>query len=217
MTGSRIVILANGTWGSDVAARAAVDGADIVLATDGAWDKARSAGIRVHEVIGDFDSAHADPSTPESGDGPAFEVHPTAKDATDLELALQRAFVLDAARIAIYGAAGGRLDHTLCNLHLLEQGLDRRIPVTLVTDTEHVRVIDGFFRLDAAQSGDRVSLIPLSATARVTTGGLRYPLRNERLYRASSRGISNDVAEIPAFVDVHDGTLLLVHTFGGAQ
>ena len=53
----------------------------------------------------------------------AIERHPAAKDATDLELALDAAIALEPARIVVVGDGGGRLDHLLGSCSLL--GLDR--------------------------------------------------------------------------------------------
>ena len=50
---------------------------------------------------------------------PIVERHPAAKDATDLELALDAAIALEPARILVVGSAGGRLDHLLGSILLL--------------------------------------------------------------------------------------------------
>ena len=48
-----------------------------------------------------------------------IERHPAAKDATDLELALDAAIALEPSRILVIGSAGGRLDHLLGSILLL--------------------------------------------------------------------------------------------------
>ncbi|MEZ4581030.1 MAG: hypothetical protein R3A10_05170 [Caldilineaceae bacterium] len=50
-----------------------------------------------------------------------MERHPTGKDQTDLELALERAIRDGAPDILLLGALGGRLDQTLANLLILAQ------------------------------------------------------------------------------------------------
>ena len=62
-----------------------------------------------------------------------IERHPAAKDATDLELALDAAIALEPSRILVIGSAGGRLDHLLGSILLLGDaryaGADgRRVP-----------------------------------------------------------------------------------------
>ena len=45
--------------------------------------------------------------------------HPVAKDATDLELALDAALAMGPADVTVVGGHGGRLDHFLGNALLL--------------------------------------------------------------------------------------------------
>ena len=54
--------------------------------------------------------------------GVRFEVHPSRKDETDLELALQLAIAEGANDIEILAMLGGRLDQSLANLLLLTRG-----------------------------------------------------------------------------------------------
>ena len=70
---------------------------------------------------------------------------------------------------------------------------------------------DGDLALDAAAIGDCVSLVPLSATAVVTTTGLRFALDRERLERAASRGVSNVVSARPVRIAVEDGIVAVIH------
>ena len=53
------------------------------------------------------------------GGGTVAARHPAAKDATDLELALETACSFDPERIVVLGGHGGRLDHLLANALLL--------------------------------------------------------------------------------------------------
>jgi len=88
-----------------------------------------------------------------------------------------------------------------------------------------VRVARGPLRIRLLRGGERaelpgaegetVSLLAVGGDATdVRTGGLRYPLRGEPLPIGSSRGLSNEIAERPAWVSVGSGALLLVE--GGA-
>ena len=53
------------------------------------------------------------------GHGHPVERHPAAKDATDLELALDAAISRRPGRIHVLGGHGGRLDHLLANALVL--------------------------------------------------------------------------------------------------
>lgn len=212
-----VLILANGLWTDDAQARLLAERADFVIAADGGFEKALAAGVRVDLVVGDLDSIGATARLSLASGAVRLEAHPAAKDASDLELALDHALTRTPARIVVIGALGLRVDHTLTNLHLLERGLDAGIAVELVDGTQSVTLTAGRLELADARSGDRVSLIPVSESARVSTTGLRFPLRDELLRRTASRGVSNVVDDVPAVVAVSSGRLLVVHDRGGAN
>ena len=89
----------------------------IVIAADSGLHQAELLGLRVDYVVGDLDSA--DPAALERARaaGAVVERHPVDKDATDLELAFDRA--RGVRRITVVGGSGGRLDHFVANIALL--------------------------------------------------------------------------------------------------
>ncbi|MCK4571194.1 thiamine diphosphokinase [Candidatus Bipolaricaulota bacterium] len=212
-----ILILANGDWGgNDILPRLhrLVQNADHVVATDGALDHAIECDIEVHTLIGDLDSL-SDPTKLEER-FPNMEIlrYPEDKDWTDLELAINWALEQAPASIAVFGAIGGRIDHTMANLALLEKGLHSGIPIQLISGNESVRLIQGSLPLENAGAGDRISLLPISLFATVSTQGLKYSLTSQKLFRGQGRGISNVVVSTPARVDVESGVVAVVHAVG---
>jgi len=210
----QVLILADGDWGteSDIAAvKRLASAADHVIAADGALDQAREYGIRVDTVIGDMDSVSDADALDASPEELSVVRFPPEKDWTDLELALDRTLKESPERVIIYGATGGRIDHTMANLALLEKGLATRTAIRLVAGRETVQLTQGHLALDDAAVGDRISLLPVSSSATVTTTGLKYPLAGEALLRAAGRGVSNEVDRLPACIDVHEGIVAVVH------
>ena len=140
-----------------------------------------------------------------------IERHPAAKDATDLELALDAAIALEPSRILVIGSAGGRLDHLLGSILLLGDPRYASATVDAYLDDNRVWVIRGERTLTGTP-GEIVSLIPVHGPAEgVTTGGLDYPLRDETLPAGTSRGVSNVFAGTEAVVSVARGCLIAVH------
>jgi thiamine pyrophosphokinase len=206
-----VLILANGPWIGDVDARRRAAAARFVIAADGGFAKALAAGARVDLVVGDFDSLDPDRWEELARSGADVRQYPAAKDWSDLELALDEALKRKPDEIVILGALGRRLDHELTNIHLLERGLSEHVPVILVDGSQSVRLVDDSHEVAGAAVGDLVSLIPISESVRATTSGLAYPLRDEVLQRAASRGVSNVVSSLPVTVDVSSGRLLVIH------
>ncbi len=207
----RIVILANGTWSTRTQIRRHAAAADFVIAADGGFAKARRARVRVDLVVGDFDSLAPGAFRALERAGIEVRRHPVEKDASDLELALDEALARRPRSVTIVGALGARIDHTLTNIHLLERGAAAGVDVRLVHGADTIALIEGPSVLADARVGDRVSLVPLSETARVSTEGLRYPLRDEVLRRCASRGVSNEVAALPVRIDAAAGRLIAIH------
>jgi thiamine pyrophosphokinase len=191
--------------------------ADLVIAADGGARFLELVDHRPDVLIGDLDSVDAALVQRLMQAGVAVERHPAAKDATDAELAIDRAVAAGARRITVIGAfAGERLDHELANLLLLT---DRAWAAAtddfrMVRRGTTVRALHGPGWLEIeAGSGGTVSLLPLGGDAvGVTTAGLRFPLGGDPLRLGRSRGLSNEVVEAPASVALEAGVLLVVET-----
>ena len=188
---------------------------DVVIAADGGAARLDRAGRRPDLVVGDLDSIRPELKQELERQGVAFELHPIEKDMTDAELALDAAVKRGADEIQVVGAfGGGRLDHMVGNLLLLAHEDFAAIDVAIVTEQATFRAVLGPGILElAGVPGDWVTLSPLSEIARaVTTAGLRYPLHREDLVRGSTRGVSNELTERRASVELVDGLLLVAVT-----
>ncbi len=215
-----ILILANGDWGVDkdlTRLHKLVQNSDHIVATDGALDRATKCGIEVNTLIGDLDSLLDSTRLEERFPNMEILRYPEDKDWTDLELAINWALEQLPTSLVVFGAAGGRIDHTMANLALLEKGLHSGIPIDLISGNESVRLIQRDLSLTEAEIGDRVSLLPISLFVTVSTLGLKYALASEKLFRGQGRGISNVVVSVPASVSVESGVLAVVHAAGSDE
>jgi thiamine pyrophosphokinase len=193
--------------------------ADLVIAADSGLHLAPPLGLTVDRIIGDLDSA--DPAAVDAAvaAGATVERHPAAKDATDLELALDAAARAGVTRIVVVGGGGGRLDHLLANALLLAAPAWRDIDVEAFFGP-HLTVVHGGRgpREIVGVPGSLVTLLPIGGIARgIVTTGLEYPLAHEDLPVGTSRGVSNIMLGESASVALDDGTVLVVqpeHTDG---
>jgi len=195
-------------------------GADLLIAVDGGGRWLDAAGVLPDLLLGDMDSV--DPALVERLGAAGVEVqhHPVEKDASDAELAVERAVAAGADQIVMMGALGGaRLDHELANLLLLA---DRswhapQRDLRIVHGGTLVRALHGGGRLELdAARGDLVTLLPVGGDADgVRTDGLYYPLHGQRLAFGRSRGLSNRVEQVPASVSLERGTLLVIEIEAG--
>jgi thiamine pyrophosphokinase len=182
----------------------------LVIAADGGVDRALALGLHVNLAIGDFDSVSAAGLAAAEAAGARVERHPTAKDATDLELALDAAIALGPARIVVVGSGGGRLDHLLGSVLLLADVRYAAAEIDAYLGDAWVSVVRGS-RAIAGTPGDLLTLLPVHGPAEgVTTEGLEYPLRGETLPPGTSRGVSNVFSAPQARFTVERGCLLAV-------
>jgi len=211
MADETILILANGAWEGTTRLDALVDRADRIVATDGAWAKAVAAGVRVDRVVGDLDSLTPTQRAALCASAIDVESHDPDKDLTDLELAVDGELMRSPRTLIVFGAFGGRIDHTFANVLMLEKAILHGAQVELIAGQETAWLVRNEIEIPGGRPGDPVSLIPLTENAVVRTAGLRYRLVDETLVRASAHGISNVIEAPPAHVAVRSGTLLVVH------
>ena len=183
-----------------------------VIAADGGVRHLLALGKRPDILVGDLDSLPAELASLSGPDVEVLQV-PADKDETDLEMALLLARQrYPGSDLLVFGAFGGRLDHTLANVSLLAHPELIGRSVKLVDDRATAWLVGSGSTING-RAGDIVSLLPLGGDVRVAeTRGLRWPLIDERLYLGRSRGISNEMMADQAQIKVSDGTLLCVHT-----
>lgn len=183
---------------------------DLVIAADSGLEHARALGVPVDLVVGDLDSVDPAALAAAVADGAVVERHPAAKDATDLELALDAAVDRGATAVLVVGVGGGRLDHFLGNVLLLASPRYAHVRVDARIGDAFVTVVHERGELTGSPGG-LCSLLPLGGPAiGVLTDGLRFPLRREMLPPGTTRGVSNEFLETHATVSLDDGVLLAV-------
>lgn len=194
------------------AARAGLRPDAYVVAADGGVDAALALGLTVDLAIGDFDSVTTEGLARAEAAGALVERHPAAKDATDLELALDAAVAAGARDVLVLAADGGRFDHLLATATLLTAPSRQGVRLEAWFGANHLAVITPMTpaRLTAVP-GAILTLLPLHGTARgVRTEGLVYPLHDEDLAAGTSRGVSNVFLGPTAQISIAGGTVLAV-------
>jgi thiamine pyrophosphokinase len=181
-----------------------------VVAADGGLLRARELGLDVDVVVGDLDSVTPEALAAAEAAGARVVGYPRAKDATDLELALDEALELGARRTLLVASAQGRLDHLLASLLLLGSERYARLELDALVGDALVHVVRDARTL-AGVPGELLTLLALGGPATgVTTEGLEYPLAGETLEPGTTRGVSNVFLTGIATVRVRSGAVLAV-------
>ena len=182
----------------------------LVIAADSGLDNAKALGIEVSAVVGDYDSLGHAPDVPA---GVEVVTVPTEKDVTDTQLAVEYALRKGATELTIVGGLGGRLDHTLSNLAILEDLLDKKIRAIILDGQNRVRLLRNDSTILPRSGYSYVSLLSLDPIAKgVEIEGVKYPLKGARLERSFQYAVSNEITGNCCFISVRRGTLAIIES-----
>lgn len=190
----RAVIILNGECRSLEYLNFLCKSADFVICADGGYEYAKKAGVNVNLVVGDFDSC----DIPE---GVEILVFPPEKDFSDGELAANIAKDKGFDEIILTCALGGRMDHSVSNLMLLDD------KVCIFENKEKIFSVDKTLTL-CERSGTVFSIIPAEPSV-VSIKGAKYPLENKEIFWGSSLTLSNETLDEETVVNVTKGKILL--------
>lgn len=181
------------------------DGA-AVYCCDGAYEWAHGR-VRIDKNVGDFDSLGYIP------DPPPEEVYPAEKNFTDGEIALFKMLSDGIDDITVYGGFGGREDHFLGNLQLLYAAHVRGARIQMVSENCLIFPASGRVNLDGL-AGKTISVFPFSSPVHIMESrGLKYRYPPV-LHYGECRGVSNIVTGQSAYIDVTEGTVLVIVNLG---
>ncbi len=171
-------------------------------AADGGYRYAKRFCQTPQVVLGDFDSI-------EQPNIPNLLVFPQEKDETDAEIALNLGIKNGYSDIWLIAPFGGRMDHTIANLHLLDKALCSNVDlklydgenlVFLLKQGEHI--INPMYRY--------VSFFPWEQQTILSLSQFKYPLDHYKMIKDKSITVSNEPLGDCPTVSVHQGTVLCI-------
>ncbi len=179
---------------------------DLIIAADGGLKYLEELGIAPDIIVGDFDSLGRVPS------GDNVIVLPCEKDETDMSFAASVGLERGYKHFRLYGASGGRYDHTFSNLALLASLSKQGAAVTMdAGETSFLMITDGEVRFPSNAAG-YVSVFSHGETSTgVNIKNLKYPLYDYTLESTSVIGTSNEFLGVESSISVARGTLVVVY------
>jgi thiamine pyrophosphokinase len=203
----RGLIVSGGTVDDELVCQEIKNGGyEMVIAADSGMEVLYRHHLTPDIIVGDFDSVSKEAlSFFKDVDRIEFEALNPIKDDTDTEYAL---------RDAILGATGSRIDHMLGNICLLGMGLVNDVKVCILDTHNRIRMIDSPITIQKKeQYGTAVSLIPYSdEVTGVTLTGFKYNLSEYTMKGFNTLGISNEIVEDEATIDLKSGYLLVIES-----
>lgn len=188
---------------------------DYVIAADGGLMYCQVLELEPDLIIGDFDSLDEEfgeavkvirENCPEK-----VTTLPSEKDDTDLLAAVKRGLELGYRRFRLYGANGGRLEHTIANIQTLKF-LKEHDAVGYIMDGNGMILLAQNETVSFRDTMEGyVNVFSMNEKAHgVSIRGLKYELDHATLTNAMPLGISNEFIGVQSDITVEDGILLII-------
>lgn len=179
---------------------------DFIIAADGGCVYLEKAGIVPDIIIGDFDSLGYVPEGKE-----VVKLNPV-KDITDMDAAVKEGIKRGYTEFRLYGACGGRIDHTLANIQLIASLSKQNIKAYIHDDMIITAVTDGEICFNAEHKGYISVFSHSDKCAGLTIEGLKYTLDNAQLSNTFPLGVSNEFIGTESRISVKNGTVIIVYS-----
>lgn len=182
---------------------------DNIIAADRGLEILNECKITPNYIIGDFDSVNIK-LVNKYPDSKIIKLNPE-KDFTDTHMAIKLAIEIKSTEILILGAIGTRIDHTIANIHVLKECLQKGIKCQILDDNNKIFLIEEDTIIKLEDQYKYISLIPLTTQVKgVTLTGFKYSLKNATLKTGESIGISNEQLSNEAKVELKSGILICI-------
>lgn len=189
-------------WVEDLIVKPTKD--DFIIAADNGFAVLEKLNIKPDLVVGDFDSLGFLPDVANK------IVLPIRKDNTDIAAALEIALDKGFSDIFVYGAAGGKLDHTFANIALVADMSRRGVNCVFLGENTNFTAVTNGKQCFKGATG-RVSVFCFGDVASgVTLKGFEYNLDGAKLEPFVPLGVSNSFNGDTAEISVDNGTLIIM-------
>ena len=178
---------------------------DLIIAADGGYNTLKKLNIKPDLVVGDFDSLGKIPKNEN------IIKHPVKKDDTDTLLAIKIGFEKGCKTFVIYGAIGGRLDHTVATIQSASYVAENGGTAYIYDGNRTVTAIKNSAIKFTSDAKGYISVFALSGIAKgVTIKGLLYEITDAEITPSFPVGVSNEFLNKDSEISVRDGVLTII-------
>lgn len=178
---------------------------DLIIAADGGYSTLKKLNIKPDLVVGDFDSLG---ETPENEN---IIKYPIKKDDTDTLLAVKTGLEKGYKTFVIYGAIGGRLDHTVATIQTATFVAENGGIAYIYDGTHTVTAIKNTSIKFKNTAKGYVSVFALSGISKgVSISGLLYELNDVEITPSFPLGVSNEFICKESEISVKNGVLTII-------
>jgi len=193
--------------------RLSINEGDLCIAADGGLEYLLQVGKVPDFVLGDMDSLESEEVLSTLCADVCIRRLPVEKDDTDMLAAIEEGLAAGYRQFELFGALGGRVDHTLANIQCLLYLLNRRARGQIIGDDVTLMLIRNeciTFTAKQAEKGRRISVFAFGGDAHgVSERGLKYLLNHVTVKVEFPIGVSNEFTGEAAQIEVENGMLLI--------
>ena len=186
-------------------------GYETLICADGGANSAARIGLTPDFVIGDLDSIDEDVLALFQNLSNTEVIQITRQNDTDVEKALKHAIKMKFKEALLLGATGDRLDHTFCNLGISLK-FDDKIKVKILHQKSLLAVYEDEVTLKTTPD-EIVSLYAIGEDTRITTQGLKYPLKDAPLPFGKKESTSNVAVGEEVHLKIENGKIFVIREF----
>jgi len=195
-----VVLVANGQRPSHPKIIQIIKDAEKIICIDNGYSIVKDLNIIPSILIGDLDSVDLT-----NVDQSVEIIKHKDQNLSDLEKALNYCIEKGISKIYLLASTGLRDDHNLANLILIIDFIEK-INVIILSDEYEIEAVKGKKEY-RSKKNTQISIISINEDNKITTGGLKYNLKDEVL-KSRSHGISNSTMEDNFFIECVKPVLL---------
>lgn len=186
---------------------------ETIIAADKGLEALNKINVMPNYIIGDFDSVNKTTLNHYENKNIEITYLKPEKDFTDTHMAIKLAIEKRAKHITIIGATGTRMDHTLANIHVLNEALQNNVPTEIINENNRIMLTNKKAKLIKNTNYKYVSIIPLTTQIKgVTLKGFKYNVENAIINLGESIGVSNEQIEQEALIEIKEGIAILIYS-----
>jgi len=185
------------------------NGFDTLLSADGGADSALRLGLTPDFIIGDLDSISKEAIKKFKNSSKILQYK--RQNDTDVEKCLKFVIKNKFDEVLLIGVTGNRLDHTICNLGIVLKFFSK-IKLSLLAENSYLKPYTGNLRLKT-QKGEIISLYGFDKKTKITSEGLKYPLKNISLPFGEKESTSNVSTSNSIQLKIRNGIVFIIRDF----
>lgn len=184
-------------------------GYDTLICADGGANSVLKFGLTPDYIIGDLDSS--DEAVLKIFKTKSTIISYKRQNDTDVEKCLKFAVKNKFKEALLVGVTGNRLDHTFCNLGIVLKFF-HQINISLIAEDSFLKAYKGKVKLITFK-GETISLYGFDRKTKITSKGLKYPLKNISLPFGEKESTSNIATSNSLQLTISNGVIFVIRDF----